>query len=90
MAPSVDIFLHFYSWEKYSPCGSQIPETPFVAFKVPLSEVSHFKNNIKINLCITCFLFVTEATHLSVKTGSEQGSYANPQIRRSVAISTNI
>jgi len=25
-------------WEKYSPCGSQIPETPFVAFKVPLSE----------------------------------------------------
>ena len=26
---------------------------------------------------LTC-LFVTEATHLSVKTGSEQGSYANP------------
>ena len=24
-------------------------------------------------------LFVTEATHLSVKTGSKQGSYANPQ-----------
>ena len=25
-----------------------------------------------------CFLFVTEATHWCVKTGSEQGSYANP------------
>jgi len=23
-------------------------------------------------------LFVTEATHMSVKTGSERGSYANP------------
>ena len=26
-------------WEKYTTCGSPIPETPFVAFKVPLSEV---------------------------------------------------
>ena len=25
-------------WEKYSLCGGQIPETPLVAFKVPLSE----------------------------------------------------
>jgi len=25
-------------WEKYTTCGSPMPETPFVAFKVPLSE----------------------------------------------------
>ena len=25
-------------WEKYSKCGRRIPGTPFVAFKVPLSE----------------------------------------------------
>jgi len=25
-------------WEQYSPCGRPIPETPFVAFKVPLSQ----------------------------------------------------
>ena len=25
-------------WEKYTTCGSPMSETPFVAFKVPLSE----------------------------------------------------
>ena len=30
-------------WEKYTTCGSPMPETPFVAFKVPLSEVSLYK-----------------------------------------------
>ena len=36
-------------WEKYTTCGSPMPETPFVAFKVPLSEVSHYILNIYLS-----------------------------------------
>ena len=38
----IQLCIFLFSWEKYTTCGSPIPETPFVAFKVPLSEVSHY------------------------------------------------
>ena len=34
-------------WENYSPCGRQIPRTPFVAFKVPLNPNIHGKYSAK-------------------------------------------
>ena len=30
----------FFRWENYTPCGEQIGDSPFIAFKVPLKPVS--------------------------------------------------
>ena len=36
---NLNIFL--CRWEKYTPCGNQIGDSPFIAFKVPLNPVRY-------------------------------------------------
>ena len=58
-------------WEKYTTCGSPIPETPFVAFKVPLSEVRwnwvNSKRNKDAQDKISQFKFKIFVLHSGVK-----------------------
>jgi hypothetical protein len=49
LLPFLYDLIFFSRWDKYSPIGRQIDGTPFVAFKVPLQEVSHTFFDSKID-----------------------------------------